>query len=226
MEKNIRLVAPGDNNTIKDETGKAILPPEGWIFLPAGDAGITRKVTAQGQYWRVQYKRGRKLFVSGIWAPAATIEAARTATEAQRANPTHQKKLKQSQERRDRQQTVYELEFLAAVRNFLCFHSNHQQYELEIAQRVTRHAIPVGSGTVARTKMIPIGERASKAVIAWMRHETTAYDNIKIPNIKGERRMIRRMLAEASITLLNQYRSGKPIAPSCPIHKALKKPSK
>lgn len=221
MTQNIRIVAPGVNGTIKDEYGITLKPPVGWAFLPAGDAGVTRKVTARGQYWRVQEKRGRKTFTKGVWAPTNTIEEAQQQTELQRSSESHQKQLAQARLRREKQQTAYEQEFMMAVRTFLNFHKNHQAIELELAQRVTQHAIPVGSGTVARTTMIPISERAAKAVIAWMRHQTTAYDNLRIPNIKGERRKIRRMLAEASISLLNQYRSGAPISPSCPILKAI-----
>ena len=53
---------------------------------------------------------------------------------------------------------------------------------------MTRHATPVGNGTLARAGHIPIHKRANSAVIAWMRHETTAYDQMKIPRIKGKRR--------------------------------------
>ena len=221
MIQNIRIVAPGPNGTIKDDYGITLQPPVGWAFLPAGDAGVTRKVTAKGKYWCVQEKRGRKTFTKGVWAPATTIEEAQQQTELQRSSESHQKQQAQARLRREKQQTAYEQEFLLAVRGFLKFHENHQAIEQELALRVTQHAIPVGSGTVARTTMIPISERASKAVIAWMRHQTTAYDNLQIPRIKGERRKIRRMLAEASIVLLNQYRSGVPISPSCPILKAL-----
>lgn len=54
------------------------------------------------------------------------------------------------------------------------------------------HAVPVGSGTVARTQLIPLEQRAEAAVIAWMRHQTTAYDRMSIARIKGERREVRR----------------------------------
>eukprot|EP01035_Chromulina_nebulosa_P056444 gene56444-77358_t len=57
------------------------------------------------------------------------------------------------------------------------------------------HATPVGSGTVARTKRIPIEQRAEAATIAWMRHQTTGYDSMTIPREKGLRREVRRMLA-------------------------------
>ena len=92
-----------------------------------------------------------------------------------------------------------------------------------MAEAITKHAIPIGSGTVARTSMIPVDERASRAVIAWMRHHTTAYDNLNIPHVKGERRAVRRMLAERSVLLLRQYRRGMPIETGCPLKLALQK---
>lgn len=66
-------------------------------------------------------------------------------------------------------------------------------------------ATPVGSDTVVRTKRIPVEQRAEAAVIAWMRHSTTAYDSMVIPKIKGKRREIRRMLARRSHDLLERY---------------------
>ena len=73
--------------------------------------------------------------------------------------------------------------------------------------------MPVGSGTVARTQRIPIERRAESAVIAWLRHQTTAYDNMKIARIKGKRREVRRMLAEQSRQLLKVYRTGGAVDP-------------
>jgi len=68
-----------------------------------------------------------------------------------------------------------------------------------------------GSGTVARTALIPIEERAAtKAVIAWMRHQTTAYDSMAIARVKGERLEVRRLLARRSHEFLRNYRSGQP----------------
>jgi hypothetical protein len=86
---------------------------------------------------------------------------------------------------------------------------------------VTDHATPVGSGTVARSKRISIEKRAKAAVIAWMRHQTTAYDGMVIPRIKGKRREVRRMLAARSKELLARYRRGDPISDGCPLKKAL-----
>jgi hypothetical protein len=87
---------------------------------------------------------------------------------------------------------------------------------------VAEHATPVGSGTVARTERIPVDERAEAAVIAWMRHKTTAYDSMVIPRVKGKRREVRRMLAARSKGLLEGYRVGRIVNEAvCPLRKAL-----
>jgi len=86
---------------------------------------------------------------------------------------------------------------------------------------VADHATPVGSGTVARTKRIPVEQRAEAAVIAWMRHQTTGYDGMVIPRIKGKRREVRRLLARRSHELLDGYRRGEPAPEGCPLQKAL-----
>ena len=64
----------------------------------------------------------------------------------------------------------------------------------------------LGSLVRARTKRIPVEERAEAAVIAWMRHKTTGYDGMVIPRVKGKRREVRRMLARRSQELLHRYR--------------------
>jgi len=59
------------------------------------------------------------------------------------------------------------------------------------------------------------------AVIAWLRHQTTAYDSMQIPRIKGKRREVRRMLAQRSQELLNRYRRGDVVGDKCLLKKAL-----
>jgi hypothetical protein len=74
---------------------------------------------------------------------------------------------------------------------------------------------------VARTKRIPVEKRAEAAVIAWMRHQTTGYDGMVIPRVKGKRREVRRMLARRSQELLARYRRGETVPEACPLQKAL-----
>jgi hypothetical protein len=90
-----------------------------------------------------------------------------------------------------------------------------------MATAVTQHATPIGSGTVARTKRIPIERRAEAAVIAWMRHQTTAYDSMVVQRVKGKRRDLRRKLAQRSKKLLSQYRASDSVSFGCPLQTAL-----
>lgn len=217
----ICIVTPGPNGTLINQYGEITSPPAHWAFLPAGDAGITRKITAKGHYWRVQIKKGRRTISKGIWAPSQTIQLAQQEVSAVRQTDAYKKKQLSALVRRDQKQSAYESEFCEAVQKYLNFNDVHKSIEERIARMVTAHAIPIGSGTVARTSMIPIEDRASRAVIAWMRHRTTAYDQLTIQRIKGERRRVRRLLAEHSITLLKKYRQGLPADLNCPLQKAL-----
>ena len=101
---------------------------------------------------------------------------------------------------------------------FLAFAPAYSELAEKLANVVTLHATPVGGGTVARTECIPISKRAQAAVIAWMRHRTTAYDQMKIPQIKGKRRETRRLLAERPRKLLEADRAGRPVDEAdCPL---------
>jgi hypothetical protein len=63
-------------------------------------------------------------------------------------------------------------------------------------------------------------------VIAWMRHQTTAYDHLKISRVKGARREVRRELAKESRRRLAAYRPGGKPDPACPLAAALAKNEK
>jgi hypothetical protein len=175
-----------------------------------------------GPSWAVLDKRGRKTFSKGLWAPRENIEAARTAVEAERSTPAYAKKRQTATVRREREQASYVVSFELEVRNFLRFAPRFAALAERVAKEVTQHATPVGSGTVARTERIPIERRAEAAVIAWMRHRTTAYDSMSIARVRGERREVRRELATISRAVLDLHRRDVAHTPSaCPLCKAL-----
>jgi hypothetical protein len=175
-------------------------------------------VKALGPSWAVIEKRGRKAFSKGLWAPRENIEAAKVALEAERSTPAYAKKLAAAGARREREQAAYVASFEAEVLSFLRFAARFEPLALNVARRVTEHATPVGSGTVARTERISIDRRAESAVIAWMRHQTTAYDRIKIARVAGRRREVRRELAEISRGVLDLHRRDTPHAgATCPL---------
>lgn len=222
MARQMNTFTPGPTqNTIRAADGKVLTVPEGWILLPPGDAALTRRTKAAGEHWIVQEKKGRKVFSRGLWAPAATIDRLRAELEAERSTDGFAKKKLADARRREKAQAVYVEDFLGTVVTFLDFHENHAELAQRLAKLVTDHATPVGSGTVARTKRIPVERRAEAAVIAWMRHKTTAYESMAIPRVKGKRREIRRMLAARSKELLEGYRRGEPVNDECPLKKAL-----
>lgn len=196
--------------------------PDNWELLPPGDAALSRRIKEDGPTWTVVELKGNKRFSRGIWAPAQRISALRAQLLVERANPAYQKKLDAGRERRAEAQVAYEGDFRTAVLQFLGFHPGHREVAETIADRITTHAVPVGSGTVARTQRIPLEQRAEAATIAWMRHQTTAYDHMSIARIRGERREVRRMLAQRSRELLERYRRGQPVALSCPLQAALR----
>ena len=221
MDEQSRIVTLAANGRLLDENGHPVTPPEGWAFLPAGDAGVTRKVSSAGVFWRVQVKMGRRIISKGLWAPKNTIELAVLQMQSTRQTELYQKKVEAAKRRREKIQTEYVDDFCNQVERFLNFHPIYKDMGAKMAKLVSLHATPVGSGTVARTATISIEERASRAVIAWMRHQTTAYDQMPIARVKGERRRVRRMLAQRSVELLESYRKGEPIKIDCPLQAAL-----
>src|ERR1022692_2997320 len=219
---NDNVFTPGATpNTVRTGDGAILTVPEGWKLLPPGDAALTRRVKAAGDHWIVQEKKGRKIFSRGVWASAATIDRIRADLEAERSTEGFAKKKEADAGRRDKAQAEYVEDFLGAVRSFLAFHGNYADLADRMARAVTDHATPVGSGTVARTKRIPIERRAEAAVIAWLRHSTTAYDSMVIPRVRGKRREVRRMLARRSHELLERYRRGELVGDECPLKKAV-----
>ena len=218
------VVSPGPRpNTVRSpRKGKILQVPNSWELLPPGDATLTRRVKAAGTHWVVQEKRGKRVYSKGVWAPAAVISRVRAELDAERSTAAYAKRRAADARRRDKVQSEYVEDFASAVVAFLNFHPRHAQLAKKLAQAVAKHATPIGSGTVARTKRIPVERRAEAAVIAWMRHQTTAYDSMSIPRAKGKRREVRRQLAGRSKELLSRYRKGESLDDACPLTKALK----
>ena len=221
MEETTRIVAVNPaERTVRTHEGVVLNVPVGWELLPPGDAGLTRRVKSAGPSWTVQEKKGRKLFSRGVWAPQAHIAAAKAELNKERSTEAYAKRREAAASRRERVQSEYVDEFRMAVLDCLGFAPRYEELAGRLATAIAAHATPVGSGTVARTQRIPIEQRAESAVIAWLRHQTTGYDDMRIERVKGKRREVRRMLAERSRKLLALYRAGKAVE-DCPLSQAL-----
>ncbi len=198
------------------------IPPIGWVLVRPGDAALTRRVKTAGPFWTIIETRGHKKFTRGIWAPAANVAKVKAVLEVERSTEAYAKKRARDVARRERAQTEYVTTFNEEIVRFLRFSSEWLPLARAIATAVAAHATPVGSGTVARTKRIPVEKRAELAVIAWMRHRTTAYDKMQIANVRGRRREVRRQLAAVSRALIERHRQNVPhgIA-DCPLCAAI-----
>ncbi|MBK7071229.1 MAG: DUF2293 domain-containing protein [Myxococcales bacterium] len=221
MPESLVLAPTADPRVFVHSDGRRLSPPADWACLPPGDAGLTRRVKAAGPSWAVLEQRGRKQFSRGLWAPRAHIDAARVAIEAERATEGYARRRASDRDRRDRAQAAYAVSFEQEVRAFLRFAPRWAALGDAVAARVAAHATPVGSGTVARTQRISIDERAAAAVIAWMRHQTTGYDDMRIERVAGRRREVRRELAQLSRAVLDLHRKDAPHLPaSCSLCQA------
>lgn len=218
------VAGPGPRDrSVRLDDGTVVDVPKSWTLLPPGDAGVTRRVKAGGPTWTVKQKRGRRVISLGVWADGKQIAAAKRGMEEKRSTPQYAKQQEAAKRRRERVQSEYVDEFHDAVVRFLDFAPEYSSIAQRFAKAVSEHATPVGSGTVARTKRIPVDRRAESAVIAWMRHQTTAYDDMKIARVRGKRREVRRELAAQSRVLLQKYRRGEANAlQGCPLAAALR----
>jgi hypothetical protein len=217
-----RVVPAGPNTWRCAETGERLELPTGWSLLPPGDAALTRRVKAGGPHWVAQETKGRRTFSRGVLAPTERIERLRSGLERERATPAYRARLAAGRQRRQREQADYVESFRDAVLAFLAFDARYAALASALAAAVTDHTTPVGAGTVGRTRKKPIEERAAAAVIAWLRHQTTGYDDMEIPRVKGRRREVRRRLAKRSRQLLGRFRRGEDVDPAgCPLHLAL-----
>ena len=224
--RDVLEVRPGPKGRLVIDTNGATLKvPEGWTLLEPGDAAATRRVKKAGSHWVMSEKRGRRTFGRGVWADAKTIRRVQAELQVERADPAYAVKIERARVRRAQDQERYAVEFESEVLRFLDFPLQHDDLGKRLARAIAEHAVPVGSGTVARTKRISVERRAEAATIAWMRHQTTAYDSLVVARVKGRRREVRRELAARSRELLDGYRRGESIdAARCPLVRALDRP--
>ena len=152
---------PRGNGLLHD--GESVTPPEGWEFVPSGDAGLTRRLKMAGECWVMVHRRRNRIEAVGLWTSARRAAAVRAELELERRDPARQRRLEADKRRREAKQAAYTVEFRNAVAAYLHFAERWSGLEAKLAAAVTEHAVPVGSGTVARTQRIPLERRADAA---------------------------------------------------------------
>jgi Uncharacterized conserved protein (DUF2293) len=156
---------------------RELTQPDGWEFLPAGDAFVTRRVKAAGVYWVVFRPKGRREHRRqlGLIAPAATIASAHTAADATAARREIERVA--STRQRAKNEAAYRTEFEDAVMQWLRFSPANAAVASDIAHGAVDRAAVVGSGRVGRTKTLSLEDRAALAARAFIRHRYTDYED-------------------------------------------------
>jgi hypothetical protein len=136
-----------------------VVLPEGWEFLPTGQAFVTRTVKADGVFWvawapRSRTRHHRQLL--GLWAPGATIASAHQAAEATRV--ARESRRAAGARSRARQESRYQGELAEAIVSYLAFSADHDALALSIAASASERAAVVGSGRVGRTRVLTLQE--------------------------------------------------------------------
>ena len=108
-----------------DPVSGALDQPEGWEFLPSGDAFVTRRVKAAGVYWKLW----RSAAIEAAQAEAASSEAARSGRRAQGAAY------------RARKEDIYRQELTEAIIGYLGFAPEHDDLAQTIAAEAARALI-------------------------------------------------------------------------------------
>lgn len=207
MSEETTILWQEKGKVLLDNNGTIWYPPQEWCFVARGDAALTRRLKKLGEYFSVCRHYRNRIECLGLWCPKKNFALIRSQLEEERLTPQYLNKLLANKKYRQEKQLEYKEDFCQAVITFLHFHPKWQNFAKQLAEMITQYTIPIGSGTVARTKSIPLDRRAEAAVIAWMRHQTTAYEKMKIAHVKGKRREVRRDLAQQSRKILSQYRN-------------------
>jgi hypothetical protein len=172
--------------------------PEGWELLPSGDAFLTRRVKAAGEYWLVWRPRSRSVphrRLLGLLAPSAAIEAARA--EAEATLEVRSTRQAQGARYRARREDDYRQELTEAIVAFLDFAPEHAELAARIAADAAGRAGEVGSGRVGRTRKLSLDQRAELAARALIRHRHTSYEDRLETEVWDDEYLYRQIKADA-----------------------------
>ena len=151
----------------------SVAVPEGWVFVAAGDAFVTREVK-KGPHWVLFKRRKGYTATLGVFCPDANLASAEKRREETAVSRERQRTA--GGESRSRAESRYRVEMEGAKLDFLAFRPEHAMLAREIARGATAQATVVGSGRVGRSRKLSLPERAELAARAYLRHRCTDYE--------------------------------------------------
>ncbi|MGI0054823.1 MAG: DUF2293 domain-containing protein [Thermoplasmata archaeon] len=154
------------------ERGNLVLP-QGWVFVPPGDAFVTREVK-KGPHWVLCRRRKGYTATLGVFCPDAAVTSAEE--RAQTTAATRERRRTAARAARERAENRHRAAFEQAVLRFLSFAPEHEPLAREIARESAAQATAVRRGHVGRTRRLSLADRAELAARAWIRHKHTDYE--------------------------------------------------
>lgn len=159
--------------------------PDGWVFVPSGNPGLTRSLKSR-EHWVVQERsrtktgrRGKPQNI-GLLVPEPSLKAVPGKSRSAASNVRAK--------RRRQERDIEELE--GAIYKFLKFRRPHMKLARTIASDAAKDSARIGSGGVGRTRTMTLAERAELCARAHIRHQYTNYeDQIAQNRKKGAKRM-------------------------------------
>lgn len=154
------------------ERGNVSLP-DGWVFVPSGDAFVTREVK-KGPHWVLLKQRKGYTATLGVFCPETILTAAEKRRDETAASRARQRAVGRTS--RDHAETRYRAELEKAIIDYLGFQPEHAVLAREIARGAVAQATPVGSRRVGRTRKLSLSQRAELAARGYIRHRHTDYE--------------------------------------------------
>jgi hypothetical protein len=150
--------------------------PDGWEFVPTGDAVLTKKIK-NGVHWLLREKQGKYSPIIGLLAPSERVQQAIEEMGGDEGKVVREQKKASAQENREKKLT----EALAAAIKKLY----PRIPECDVSEIIDRSRQPHRVGKAkdiyfsgSKERGMVIEEVARRAVVAHVRHKHTGYDTI------------------------------------------------
>lgn len=176
-EKIVGLVVwEGAKNCWNPDLGSIGPRPDGWEFVPTGDAALTKKIK-RGVHWVLREKQGKYSPIIGLLAPSERVQQAIEEIGGDEGKVVREQKKASAQEKREQKLT----EALATAIKKLY----PRIPEGDVSEIIDRSRQPHRVGKTkdiyfsgGKRRNTVIEEVAHRAVVAHVRHKHTGYDTI------------------------------------------------
>ena len=178
---------------IKIWPGQSVKIPSKYVAVLPSDPYLTRKIKSLSDTVFLKMRKGRQYSsVVTMFAPKEAVEEAEKLAEA--SQEERAKKRKAARAYQAKRENEHQADMVVTMRRVF------PKMPAEIAPKIVQHAFEVSSGRVGRTRMLDTKEKIRLAVVAYIRHNRTRYDEL-LANGYGRREAREIVAAKIEATL-------------------------